>query len=208
MIFREEKGDIAASANYEQPPIQLAATANSSNDRKQKSENRVSRSIGDRLYPLKKWCRKHVSPANLLTLAIALAAWEQFYATQGQLSVMKNQVDEMRRSGQASTEQVWRAIDNMNWLARTMQASLGESQIARDTSERRSKSALDASIQSSRTDQRAWIAVSSPKMTNEPNIQKDYSVFVDTTNVGRTPGTAMTFKSSTGFIRSAIRLPR
>jgi hypothetical protein len=88
-----------------------------------------------------------------------------------------------------------------------MQASLGESQIARDTSERRSKSALDASIQSSRTDQRAWIAVSSPKMTNEPNIQRNYCVFVDTTNAGKTPGTAVRFKSSTGFIRSTDDAP-
>jgi hypothetical protein len=41
----------------------------------------------------------------------------------GQLSVMRGTLTEMQRSGGDSTQQVWRAIDNLNWMARTADQS-------------------------------------------------------------------------------------
>ncbi len=40
-----------------------------------------------------------------------------------QLGVMHGTLAEMKRSGEQSTEQVWSAIGNINWMARTMDQS-------------------------------------------------------------------------------------
>ncbi len=73
----------------------------------------------------------------------------------GQLGVMRGTLDEMKRGGVAATDQAWQAIGNINWLARTMDGSLQQAQRA-----------LDASIEISRTDQRAWVGVVSVNGAN------------------------------------------
>lgn len=42
----------------------------------------------------------------------------------GQLNVMRGTLAEMQRSGQTTTSQMWAAIDNINWMAKSMDGSL------------------------------------------------------------------------------------
>jgi hypothetical protein len=77
----------------------------------------------------------------------------------GQLTVMRGTLDEMKRSGEQSTEQVWRAIDNINWEARSMDGSVKQAQEAMSKSEAQAKTAFDASIAAAQLDQRAWVGV-------------------------------------------------
>jgi len=72
---------------------------------------------------------------------------------------MREQLNEMKSSGQTSTDQANRVIENMNWLAKSMDWTLKQSRAAIEASEKQSMAALDASVNTSRNDQRAWIGV-------------------------------------------------
>jgi hypothetical protein len=75
----------------------------------------------------------------------------------GQLKVMRGQLDEMKRSGEQSTEQMWSAIGNMNWMARSM-----------DSTQQQARESLQATIGNFHTEQRAWIELDQPKATLSP----------------------------------------
>ena len=87
--------------------------------------------------PFREWLRlhldklKHVGLHEWLmvaaTAAIALSTVLYTYYARGQLDTMQKTLNEMRSSGNVTTDQTWRAIDNMNWLAKTMDGSLKES---------------------------------------------------------------------------------
>jgi len=57
----------------------------------------------------------------------------------GQLTVMQGQLNEMKRSGEQSTEQMWSAIGNVNWMARSMDLSQKESQKGIESNARQSQ---------------------------------------------------------------------
>lgn len=80
---------------------------------------------------------------------VLIGAWA-LWVYQGQLTVMKGTLNEMKRSGEQSTEQMWSAIDNINWEARSM-----------DLSEKQSEKSLKATIENSHQDLRAWVGVES-----------------------------------------------
>jgi hypothetical protein len=95
----------------------------------------------------------------VINVVLALTGIGVLCIYSGQLAVMQGTLDEMRRSGQGTTDQTNSLIGNMNWLARTMQESLRQNREAAHSSETRSREALDASVKASRTEQRAWINV-------------------------------------------------
>jgi hypothetical protein len=68
----------------------------------------------------------------------------------GQLTVMRGTLAEMKRSGEQSTWQVWKAIDNLNWAARSMDLSQKEVQNGLELSDRQSRTALNETIKQSR----------------------------------------------------------
>lgn len=97
----------------------------------------------------------------------------------GQLKVMQGTLQEMKRSGSAATDQTWQAIGNINWLARTMDASVKQSQAA-----------LQASIDASRNDQRAWVGVEG--FDGKAEIDKRLIITVALKNTGKTPAINLT----------------
>jgi hypothetical protein len=58
--------------------------------------------------------------ASFCTIAVGI--WQaSIYGSQ--LTAMRGQLDEMKRSGATSTDQMWRAVGNINWLAQSMDLS-------------------------------------------------------------------------------------
>jgi hypothetical protein len=94
----------------------------------------------------------------------------------GQLKVMQGTLTEMKRSGGSATWQMWEAIGNINWLAKTMDASQKQAQMA-----------LEASIEQSNLDRRAWISPQTAGITGEFLAGHMMTVGVQYANVGREP---------------------
>ena len=118
----------------------------------------------------KKWCGRHVTPMNLLTLVIAGAACAQYMATHGQLDTMNRQLREMHDSGVESTDKTNRVISNMNWLASEMNHSVQQSRSLIDANKAQSRASLNATIEQMRLDQRAWLGPTgfdAPQVTAE-----------------------------------------
>jgi hypothetical protein len=62
-----------------------------------------------------------------MLLATVVVAGSTFFYTRyarGQLDAMQGQLQEMRRSGQSATDQMWQAIGNLNWQAQSTQGAL------------------------------------------------------------------------------------
>jgi hypothetical protein len=57
------------------------------------------------------------------TVAYAIVAGFQLHAINGQLKVMSDALDETHRTNQATTNQMWQAVGNINWEARSMDLS-------------------------------------------------------------------------------------
>jgi hypothetical protein len=66
---------------------------------------------------------------------------------------MQGALDEAKRSGEQSTEQMWSAVGNINWMARSMDSSQKQSQVS-----------LQASIENFHLEQRAWLGLASVEM--------------------------------------------
>lgn len=109
----------------------------------------------------------------------------------GQLKVMRGTLTEMQRSGAQSTDQVWQAIGNLNWMARSSDWAQKQSQLATERSDRLAKLALDTSIQSSRADQRAWLGIYNDKTLISQSTKNDLpgirQVNLWVHNSGKTP---------------------
>jgi hypothetical protein len=161
-----------------------------------------------------KQCRPDQTPwwKTAIELAAVLTAiWYAMVATR-QLGVMKDQLTEMQRSGEQSTEQVWKAIGNLNWMARSADWSQKETQQAIESSERQSRKALQASIDASQLDQRAWVGVLNTPDTAElvPDGRGNYifPTFVKFlfANTGKTPARKVSINWTTTYrpIRSPV----
>jgi hypothetical protein len=120
--------------------------------------------------------------------AVAAAVFTGLYThyAAAQLSAMRQTLDEMRKSGAVATDQMWQAIGNINWLARGMDGSLKQAQLAMRASEKQSQSALDASIALSRLDRRPWIGITDSRLTQ---FEKGKPIKLDIreVNSGKTP---------------------
>src|ERR1019366_6300424 len=60
-----------------------------------------------------------------------------------QVGIMQDTLSEMRRSGQESTNQMWQAVGNINWMARSMDLSQKSTQIAMADQVRKLQSGVD-----------------------------------------------------------------
>ena len=92
-----------------------------------------------------------------ITLVIAGIGATQACIYRGQLQVMSGQLRQMRQSSADATNQVWQAVGNINWMARSMDWSQKEAQRSIELSEQESRTALNASIANSRLEQRPWL---------------------------------------------------
>ncbi len=121
---------------------------------------------------------------------------------------MQGQLDEMKRSGEQSTEQVWRAIDNINWLARSMdwsqkttqkgiQAQVERMDAARTDADKAAQNALQASIDIASEDRRPWVGLkdfvckecsTQPDTTPPTKIPIGRPVIMEILNIGGISG--------------------
>jgi|ERR1035438_993017 hypothetical protein len=102
------------------------------------------------------WLEYVLAATNIGLVAVGIWALTVY---SGQLKVMQGTLEQMRSSGSVATDQTWQAIGNMNWLARGMDTSTRQAQQAMATSQAQSKTALDASVEAARLDQRAWVGL-------------------------------------------------
>lgn len=154
-------------------------TAQPANDSKKKPDSVTKREF--RLFEI---VSLGLNAGLLIVGAIALHVYS------GQLSVMRGTLGEMKRSGESTTEQIWRAIDNINWLARSADLSQKTAQVASGLSAKQAREALDASIAASETDQRAWVGLQEWRCdhcSKDRNTKFIGAVVATITNTGRTP---------------------
>jgi hypothetical protein len=112
----------------------------------------------------------------------------------GQLWVMKQQLTEMKRSGESATDQMWSAIRNMNWMARSM-----------DNSVQQSSKALEASIAASYLDERAWVSIKSVTLSTPYFLNRDGQITITLANSGKTPALEVGIaKASFGPVLNAL----
>jgi hypothetical protein len=68
------------------------------------------------------------------------------YIYGGQLAVMRWTLEQMRQSNAEATNQVWQAIGNINWMARSMDSSQKQAQAAMDNSDRQNQQSIAATL--------------------------------------------------------------
>lgn len=103
----------------------------------------------------------------------------------GQQKVMQGQLDEMKRSGEQSTSQMWSAIGNMNWMARSMDWNQKVAQNTIESSDKQSKATLQATQDQMRLDQRAWVVLRG--IGPGPTLDQPWNLNAVFTNTGKTP---------------------
>lgn len=99
--------------------------------------------------------------------------------------VMRNTLEEMKRSGDASANQLWQAIGNMNWMARTADGSLHQTREAMEANKLQSAASLNATIEQNRLDQRAWVGQISIQI-DAPEVGKSIKGYINWQNSGKT----------------------
>jgi hypothetical protein len=92
---------------------------------------------------LQRWKQTALHNKALVSTSLLVAFGTLFYSGAAVL-----QLCILKQSGEQSDRQIVRVIDNMNWLARSM-----------DLSAKNTQDALRASIEASRNDQRAWVGI-------------------------------------------------
>ena len=136
----------------------------------------------------------HTQANIVCTAIIALATVVYTFVAGFQLIAMRGTLSEMKRSGQESSRQMWSAISNINWLARSadwsqkvtqkqasdtvaeMQkqtvAQKGTAEAAKKAADT-AKDSLKATIDSFHNEDRAWVGISGAKpisyATEDPN---------------------------------------
>lgn len=113
-----------------------------------------------------------------------------------QLHVMQGQLTEMKRSGEQSTQQMWSAIGNINWEARSM-----------DWSQKVSQRGVDGSVDALEQEQRAWVGP--VQASPPPYVEGGKAVYIKAgepplfwfmiSNSGRSPA-----RNFTGIIETHI----
>jgi hypothetical protein len=109
----------------------------------------------------------------------------------GQLSVMRGTLAEMKRSGADSTNQVWQAIANINWMARTAEQSSKDTLAQMKSQSQEMRRSADSVISANR----AWIVPGTPPQ-NKRAIQE---ANLEWHNAGKTPAVAV-FSTAEYFV--------
>src|ERR1019366_2807113 len=76
-----------------------------------------------------------------------------------QWSAMRGQLREMQLSGATATDQLWQAIGNMNWMAKTADGSLHQTQRALEASDRQNKNTGAVMQRQLELGNRPWIGL-------------------------------------------------
>lgn len=128
----------------------------------------------------------------VFTGVTALVGAAQGYLTWQAIDVAQRQAASAERSNVLTRQSMKYAYIQSRQAAK-------QNAIDNELSRQQSKAALDASIDASRTDQRAWLGVASPILPTEPEAGKPFRLTVTIKNVGRTPALDISFKSCAGF---------
>lgn len=118
------------------------------------------------------------------THTLALAAKTQ----ADKMKDMSDAADKIRKAAQDMVVQDQRIADN--------------AKNSLDASSRQSKRALDASVTASRFDQRPWITATGFKLSEEPSLNKSFTVTVGLLNTGKTPALNLVNQSILAFWNS------
>lgn len=119
------------------------------------------------------WLEKANFFGQLILAVVGIIALSIYHS---QLSVMQGQLDEMKRSGQTATDQMWAATGNMNWMAKSM-----------DRSATQAAKSVEASSDALRTDQRAWISIVGISGNTELVLGQSMNSGLGIANSGKTP---------------------
>lgn len=135
--------------------------------------------------------------ANIVCTAIIMLATIAYTIIAGwQLATMRNTLAEMKRSGEQSAEQVWSAIGNINWMARSM-----------DLSQKSTKNAVQAIQEQMRLDQRAWVGPRTFVILNPPlEANKPIEIGLEYSNLGKTPALNVSGFAQPGLYVSTTQL--
>jgi hypothetical protein len=143
--------------------------------------------------------------AATITIAISTTLYTVY--AHGQLDTMQKTLAEMRRSGIAATDQMWQAVGNINWLARSMNSALSQNTDAMESSEKKAKEAMEVTRHAFQVDQRPYIVIDTPKFTDTflPRIGGQIKANVRPRNIGKTPAVdARTYARFVRFQASAF----
>lgn len=121
------------------------------------------------------------------TIWYSVTAHNQLAAMQKQLNIASKALDDAEHGNVIATDQIWKAIGNINWLAKEMMNAVNQAKISSATSEQDARKALDASIAAFRTDQRAWLNLVDFHLAAEPVPGKDLTILFSIQNSGKTP---------------------
>jgi hypothetical protein len=143
---------------------------------------------------LQRWKQTALHNKALVLTSVLVAFGTLFYAVAAVVQIWI-----LKQSGEQAAEQASRIIGNLNWLARSMNSALKESRRAEEAIRRQSQAALDASIEISRDDQRAWVGVEG--FTGSIAVGKPLDFTVAFRNSGKTPALGLIVR-----VRSEVRL--
>lgn len=125
----------------------------------------------------------------LATIAYAIIAGFQLVALNGQIALMQGTLEEQKRSGEQSTQQLWAAIGNLNWAARSADWQQKVSKKSAEDATQQSTKALKTTITNARNDMRAYIVTTNHRedVRSGCDYAQHHCVDFQYVNVGKTP---------------------
>jgi hypothetical protein len=147
----------------------------------------------------------------LATVAIAVLTFFYVRYSRAQWTVMSDTLRQAEQSSQQSTNQVWQAIGNINWMARSMDWSQKGTQAAIEHSDRLAKRALDASVAQAKLDRRPWVGLQLLQCNN-CRTDTDGSLIIGDlsavlVNTGKTPAVDMVVESILKTAKASDSVP-
>jgi hypothetical protein len=117
------------------------------------------------------------------TVAYAIVAGLQLSAIRGQLEVMRGALSDSQRSGETTTNQIWQAVGNVNWMARTADQSSRNTYGEMENQSRALRESADSEISANR----AWIVPDLPPQ-HKGSIEE---ANLEWHNAGKTPAVSV-----------------
>jgi len=133
--------------------------------------------------------KKNDTPAwkKILETVAVLIALGVLIINGCQLSVIKQQLIDTESSSSQTTDQIWRAIGNLNWSARSADWNQKVAQTGMEDSATNSRMALQATIDNFHQEQRAWVGPQHLELNPAPIAPEPFSATMTITNSGKTP---------------------
>ena len=162
--------DPAGDANHKGLSV---APSNAITEQRKETSNTGNKNADQRTSETKKlakelhWLEKANFSAQIILAIVGIIAVIIYH---GQLDTMRGTLAEMQRSGEASTKQVWRAIDNLNWQAHSMDDSSKQTGRAVDLTQRQSQAALAETKESNAINRESLISVQRAFVTFSKNL--------------------------------------